>query len=86
MLFLLRKEKEIARIRKQYSAEFKHKVALAAIRGERTMAGRIKPTFWGSGFSNPKVGVLLRKRRCFFVHRETTGKICFRRGAYGKAP
>lgn len=28
----------MTRIRKNYSAEFKHKVALAAIKGERTMA------------------------------------------------
>jgi transposase-like protein len=28
----------MTRIRKKYSAEFKHKVALAAIKGERTMA------------------------------------------------
>lgn len=28
----------MTRIRKKYSAEFKHKVALAAIKGDRTMA------------------------------------------------
>ncbi len=28
----------MTRIRKKYSAEFKHKVALAAVKGERTMA------------------------------------------------
>jgi transposase len=37
MLSLQEKEKKMTRIRKKYTAEFKHKVALAAIKGERTM-------------------------------------------------
>jgi hypothetical protein len=38
MLSLQEKEKKMTRIRKKYTAEFKHKVALVSIKGERTMA------------------------------------------------
>lgn len=64
----------MARIKKQYSAEFKHRVALAALKGDRTMS-ELSQHF----------GVHVSQIQKWKVHLEKEGSSLFSSGHKGKS-